>query len=214
MISGFNRRLALAITLSVALHLLVIAPLRLPVDDTTDTLQLHLQASVSRTPPAAKPPAKASPPPKKQTPPAKQLTTPTGAKHTAAPKQEATPPDEEKEPAEPVDAIVLDQPLLPEYPPAALAQNLEGCVLASVQVNASGEVDSVTILAADHPGVFDESVITAQKSARYAPARQANSSKSSRVLAVAAFAIQPGTRLDCPLKYATQAEKLVRDNTP
>lgn len=104
--------------------------------------------------------------------------------------------------------------MLPEYPAAALAQGLEGCVFASVQVNAGGEVESVTILAADHPGIFDASVIEAQKSARYVPARQGSEAISSRVLTVAAFVIQPGKQLDCPLKYAAQAEKLVGRSTP
>lgn len=216
MISGFNRRLAVATTLSVALHLLVIVPLRLPIDSSEDALQRHLQASLSRTPPARVPAEKNTPKPKQQppAPPAKRLTAPHGANYSAPPDEPPTPATEEENLAEPLEALVLDQPLLPEYPAAALAEGLEGCVLASVQVNAAGEVDSVSILAADHPGVFDQSVIDAQKSARYAPARQGAQAIPSRVLAVAAFVVKPGKQLDCPLRYVAQAAKLIGAKTP
>jgi protein TonB len=211
--SASHRRLAGALAISILLHLLAIIPLRLPIDSPADTLQIYLQATVSRKPPVATPPEKASPPPNKQAPsaPAGTLTAADGARHTAAP---ATPPAMEQSTAEPADALVLDQALLPEYPAAALAQGLEGCVLASVLVGIGGEVESVSILAADHPGVFDASVIEAQKSARYAPGRQGSEAIPSRVLAIAAFVIQPGKQLGCPLKYAEQAEKLVRGKAP
>lgn len=210
------RRLAGALAISMVLHLLVIIPLRIPIDSTVDPLQLFLQASLSRTPPVEAPSKKSSPPPKKQmpTPSAKQLTTPKGAKHTALADQPATPPAEDESIFEPAAALILDQALLPEYPAAALAQGLESCVLSSVQVSAAGEVESVIILASDYPGVFDESVIDAQKSTRYAPARQGSEGIPSRVLAVSTFVIQPGKQLDCPLKYAPLAEKIVRSNAP
>jgi len=214
--SGFHRRLAGALVISVVLHLMAIMPLRVPIDGPADTLQTYLQATVSRTPPVANAPAKPGPPPNKQAPipPTRQLTAPSAASLAAAPVLPPAPPAADDNTAEPTNALVLEQPVPPEYPAAALTQGLEGCVLASVQVNAGGEVESVTILAADHPGVFDASVIEAQKSARYAPARQGRDAISSRVLAVAAFVMQPGKQLDCPLKYAAQAEKLVRNGVP
>ena len=208
--SASHRRLAGALAVSILLHLLAIVPLRLPFDDDpADTVQIYLQATMSRQPPPATAPAKPGSPPGKPVPaPAQQLTTPRGASHTAAP---ARPAAEETVPTS-ADALVLEQPLLPEYPAAALARGLEGCVLANVHVNTGGEVESVTILAADHPGVFDAAVIEAQKSARYAPARRGGDAMPSRVLAVAAFVMQPGKQLDCPLKYAAQAETLLRSN--
>ena len=45
-------------------------------------------------------------------------------------------------------------------------------------------------------------------------ALKGNEAIASRVLAVAAFVLQPGKQLDCPLKYAAQAGKLVRLGTP
>jgi protein TonB len=214
--SATNRRLAGALAISVVLHLLAIFPLRLPIDDSADTLQIQVQATLSRTPPVAEPPNKPTPPKKKQapTPPAKRLTSDRGTGRPVAPEPTAMPEAAEENKTEPAEALVLEQPLLPEYPADALAQGLESCVLASVKVNAAGEVESVEILATDHPGVFDQSVIDAQKSARYAPARQGNQTIPSRVLAVAAFVIQPGKQLDCPLKFASQAEKLIRGNAP
>lgn len=212
-----HRRLAAALALSIVLHLLAIIPLRLPIDSPDDPLQLHLQASVSRTPAAAVAPEKTPAAAKKPapSPPSKRITAPHGAKHTAPPEPPARPAAaQEESTAEAADALVLEQPLLPEYPAAALAQGLEGCVLASVQVNSAGDVESVSILAADHPGAFDQSVIDAQKSAHYAAARQGSENIPSRVLAVAAFVIQPDKQLDCPLKYTPLAEKLLRSNAP
>ena len=46
----------------------------------------------------------------------------------------------------------------------------------------------------------------------FAPARRGSEAMPSRVLAVASFVMQPGKQLDCPLKYAAQAEKLLRSN--
>jgi TonB family protein len=211
-----HRRLVGALASSIVLHLLALIPLRLSLDSPAETQQIYLQASVTRTKPAAARPEEARAPARKQdpTPPVKRITKPHGAKHTVPSEQPAKPPAAEEPIPEVADALVLDQPLLPEYPAAALAQGLEGCVLASVQVNTAGEVESVSILAADHPGVFDQSVIDAQKSARYAPARQGSESIPSRVLAVAAFVIEPGKQLDCPLKYAPLAERRLRSNAP
>ena len=212
-----HRRLLGALATSIALHLLALIPLRLPIDSPAETLQIHLQASVARTPPTTVRPEEASPPTKKQNPtpsPVGRSSRPDGAEHTASPAQPSQPPAAEDTTPEVTDALVLDQPLLPEYPAAALAQGLEGCVLACVQVNTAGEVESVSILAADHPGVFDQSVIESQKSARYAPARQGSQGIPSRVLAVAAFVIEPGKQLDCPLKYAPLAEKRLRSDAP
>ena len=212
--SASHRRLAGALAVSLLLHLLAIVPLRLPFDDDpADTVQIYLQATLSRQPPPAIAPGKSASPPGKPVPaPAQQLTTPRGANLPAAPAPPSAPPVADASTAEAADALVLEQPLLPEYPAAALAQGLEGCVLANVQVNTGGEVESVSILAADHPGVFDAAVIEAQKSARYAPARRGGDAMPSRVLAVAAFVMQPGKQLDCPLKYAAQAETLLRSN--
>jgi protein TonB len=214
-----HRRLAGALAISIALHLLVILPLRLPFERPAHGVQVTLQATLARTPPAEITPAKPGVPPGKKTPlpPARQLSAPREAGLAAAaalPPAPPAPPAAEERSAGPADALVLEQPLLPEYPANALARGLEGCVLASVQVNAGGEVESVTILAADHPGVFDAAVIEAQMSARYAPALQGSEAIASRVLAVAAFVLQPGKQLDCPLKYAAQAERLVRRGTP
>ena len=212
-------RLVGALILSMVTHFLIIMPLRLPTNNKAEALQLHLRASVTRTPPAEVPPKETSAPPKIKAPApqAQRLTAPKGAKHAvlpAPPKKPPQPPAAEENAAEPADALVLDQALLPEYPADALAQGLEGCVLASVQVSNAGEVDSVSIVATDHPGVFDQAVIDAQKSARYVPARRGGEGVSSRVLAVATFVIQPGKQLDCPLKFAPQAEKIVQGSAP
>ena len=208
--SASHRRLAGALAVSILLHLLAIVPLRLPFDDDpADTVQIYLQATLSRQPPPAIAPGKPASPPGKPVPaPARQLTTPSGASLAAVP----APPAADASSTEATSALVLEQPMLPEYPATALAQGLEGCVLANVLVNTGGEVESVTILAADHPGVFDAAVIEAQKSARYAPARRGSEAMPSRVLAVASFVMQPGRQLDCPLKYAAQAETLLRSN--
>lgn len=212
--SVFHQRLAGALATSIVLHLLVLIPLRLPLDSPAEAQQIHLQASVSRRSPDVVPTEKASPLAEKQErpPSLRRITTPHGARHSARPEEPLKPPAAEEVISQPAVALVLDQGLPPEYPAVALARGLEGCVLASVQVNSAGDVESVSILAADYPGVFDQSVIDAQKSARYAPARRGSESIPSRALAVAAFVIEPGKQLDCPLKYAPLAEELLRSN--
>lgn len=107
------------------------------------------------------------------------------------------------------EALAEHQPLPPEYPTEALRRNLEGCVLASIRVADDGQVVQVDILASDHPGIFDQAITDAQAAARYVPARHAGQPVESRVLAVSAFVMTPGKRLNCALKYAPMAEKLL-----
>lgn len=95
----------------------------------------------------------------------------------------------------------------PEYPEAALRNRLEGCVLASITVSVTGEVSDVKIVATDHPNVFDQSVIESQQTARYIPARKSGEARESRVLAVATFVLSPATRINCPLRMASEARR-------
>lgn len=205
-----SRRLWSALALSVVLHLLIVFPLRFPSHKEADVRHIHLQAQIP--PPQPAPPRITSAP--ANVDPTKQVRSPATSKnlHKAGPGPKAQAPAEAPKPAPepepPREALILDQALLPEYPAQALAQGLEACVLASVEINVAGEVESVQIIESDHPGIFDESVTAAQKAARYAPARRGNTVLASRVLTVATFVMTPGKQLDCPLKYATIAEKL------
>ena len=103
---------------------------------------------------------------------------------------------------------LVQAPGTPTYPPEARARGLESCVLAAVDVSASGEVQGVRILHADVPGVFDQAVIDAHTPARYLPARERGESRPSRVLAVVSFVLRPGTVRNCAFKYATAARKI------
>lgn len=210
-----RRRLAGAFALSVILHLLAIIPMRLPgSDDSREALQPHLRASISTAP--QKQIAPRPTPPKPQPSLGERATMP---KHASPEKsndsrQKPEPETQQQEPeTPPAEARILDQPQPPEYPRSALASGQEACVLASVLVNVNGEVDEVTIIATDHPGVFNQSVIESQKSARYAPAHRNGRPVPSRTLTVASFVINPGTQLDCPLKYAAEAEKRLGSNS-
>lgn len=107
------------------------------------------------------------------------------------------------------DAYVLEMPTPPEYPPEALRQNLEGCVLASILVAESGEVKKVEIVAAEPGSVFNQAVIDSQMTARYAAARLNGLAVESRVLAVAGFVLEGSRRLNCALKFAPLAKQFV-----
>jgi TonB family protein len=100
----------------------------------------------------------------------------------------------------------------PEYPEAALRNQIEGCVLASITVSEVGDVSAVKIIATDHPGIFDQSVIESQQTARYIPARKNGEARESRVLAVATFVLGSGNRLNCPLRMAAEARRLIESN--
>lgn len=106
-------------------------------------------------------------------------------------------------------AQVIEQAPPPAYPAEALQQRLEGCILAAVDIDDTGGVERVTILASDHPGVFDETVIESQQVARYAPARRGGIAQRSRVAAVAGFVLFENKRLDCHLRYADDARRLI-----
>ena len=221
MTSNPYRRLASTLIISVTVHLLVLSPLRLPSGKSLEVVQPVLRASLTRPPPVTpkpeRPPeavaqAKKSLPPKKEK---KRLTSTKGSgpavKASAAP----TPPTAEeatvKEP--PTEAVVLDEPSPPEYPTEALEKELEGCVLARILVNEIGEPEDVIIIATDHPGVFDQSVINAQKTARYAPARRGNTAVRSDALAVATFVLKADHQLGCPLKFAPLADQYLTDES-
>ena len=212
---GTNYRLAGALILSIVMHILLIAPWRWPAGNKTASAPLYVLGSLARTPSAevqpdnssALPTSEVAKRPDRQNGKAKKKV------RTALPGKTARSSDS-AEIAERAEALVLDQVLLPEYPERALELGLEGCVLSSVLVSAGGEVESVSIMDADHPGVFDQAVIDAQKSARYAPALRGGKGISSRVLAVSAFVLRPDKQLDCPLKYLPQAEAFSRGVAP
>lgn len=104
--------------------------------------------------------------------------------------------------------MILEQAVPPEYPAEALQRKLEGCVLASVTVSPSGEVSDVQILQSDHAGVFDQSVIDSQKAARYLPAQKEGGAVESRVLAVAAFVLDPGRKMNCAMRFSSVAAEM------
>ncbi len=49
----------------------------------------------------------------------------------------------------------------PEYPRGAERRNLEGVVTVEFNIDASGAVSDVKVVAADQPGVFDDAAIAA-----------------------------------------------------
>lgn len=127
-----------------------------------------------------------------------------------APEKHETQPAPENEPSEQGshEARLIEDPGAPAYPAEAVQRNLESCVLAAVYVSATGEVEKVTILHADIPGVFDPSVIEAQSAAHYLPARIASGAVASRVLAVASFVLESGHYRNCAMQYAAAARKI------
>jgi TonB family protein len=97
---------------------------------------------------------------------------------------------------------------VPAYPAEAIRQGLESCVLAAVEVSASGEVSKVVIVHADVANIFDQSVIDAQSNVHYLPARRNGENLPSRVLAVVGFTLEPERHLNCAMKYAGAARAI------
>ena len=232
-----TRRIAIALAISAALHLFPIFSsafhFSAPQPGTQIVLQATLMPDRSSIAPQAKPPraraarpveAPPSPPvpealidpvapdqpvrtaPESQPPAAPE---PVVEASKAAPEPAAAPsaPDL-AQPSEDRGTTLVQAPGTPTYPPEALARGLESCVLAAVDVSASGEVQGVRILHADVPGVFDQAVIDAHTPARYLPAREGGESRPSRVLAVVSFVLRPGTVRNCAFKYAAAARKI------
>lgn len=127
-----------------------------------------------------------------------------------APVKNEIQPEPQNEPGEQGshEARLIEHPGAPTYPAEAVRRKLESCVLAAVYVSTSGEVEKVTILHADVPGVFDSSVIDAQSAAHYLPARTGSIAVASRVLAVASFVLEPGSHRNCAMQYAGAARKI------
>ena len=80
--------------------------------------------------------------------------------------------------------VVPARPLVrlpPDYPAALREQGIEGRVVASVTVSASGQVEAVTIRSATDP-LFEQAVRAALKRWRFEPARsQSGQAVPSRV---------------------------------
>lgn len=105
-------------------------------------------------------------------------------------------------------AVAIDAANVPDYPAEARRRGLESCVLAAVQVSASGEVEAVRILHADVADIFDRPVIDAQSAVRYLPARRNGETLPSRILAVVSFTLEPGRNLGCARRYAGAARAI------
>lgn len=227
LIQSANRyRLPLALLVSLLAHLAVIVPWHWPfTDDSPQIRQVFLQAQLQpQTSPPTKPqpqtrhdaPAKQPATERPETEPQTEQRLTQAHSNWATPEKTATattPPAPPAPPAPEVEARFIEQPAPPEYPAEALRLNLESCVLARVDVSAAGDVTQVAILAADIPDVFDQSVIDAQKFARYLPAQQDGKTVASSVLAVSAFVLTADKRLNCALKYADTARRLIQGQT-
>lgn len=210
-------RLFWALCLSLAAHAVAIFPLRWSFSDTPLASQVFLQANL-RPAAAIKPLANNNDMPRdrkvgeasrsSRSSAPNRIVSPHDARQTVA---TATPVQttENVESVTDREAMATHQALPPEYPAEALRRNLEGCVLAAVTVAIDGGVSRVEILAADHPGIFDQSVVDAQIRAKYIPARRAGQAIETRVLAVAGFVLTSSRKLNCALKYAPMAEKLM-----
>jgi protein TonB len=71
--------------------------------------------------------------------------------------------------------------VMPGYPALAAAKKLSGSVVIRVFINERGEVDDVTVVRADPPGVFEDSAMTAFRAARFSPGVKAGEAVKSYV---------------------------------
>lgn len=61
-------------------------------------------------------------------------------------------------------------PVLPKYPAAARRRGLQGSVVIELSIDQFGAVHEAVIVAAEPPGVFDDTVLQAFRQARFKPA--------------------------------------------
>lgn len=207
-------RLVGALVISIAFHAAIIVPWSWSVPQTPLAGQILLQASLNLAPHAEPREARkerrgddAQRRPGGKTQPG--ATTVNAGSWSLAAEERPSSPGHSTEDQPEMEARVLEQPTPPEYPEDALARKLESCVLASVSVASDGSVTGVEIIAADIPGVFDAAVIASQMNAKYLPARAGGSAVASKALAVAGFVLSPDRRLNCALKYAETARRLL-----
>lgn len=217
-------RLSLAMFISVAIHLTPFLSGLIHFAPQPAGRQIVLQATLQPLP--DKPVAETTSPPKKKPEkkdvPAKSDKEPDQASlkkimtgnsaMKIAPEKDKNQQQATDEPAKPEDreARLIEDPGAPNYPPEAIRRELESCVLAAVNVSASGEVETVTILHADVPGIFDQSVIEAQSAAHYLPAQRGGDALASRALAVVSFVLDPSRKRNCAMQYAAVAQQINR----
>jgi TonB family protein len=214
-------KLAWALALSMTLHLVVLTPWSWPFLDAgrQTGMQVQISATLNARPAPSNPTASKQPNSEtklrsegEDRSDRRRLVSRSVGPKIAAPKEYAVTPAGAAVVERDREATIVEQALPPEYPDEALRRGLESCVLAAVDVSPAGEVEKVEIIAADVPRVFDRSIIEAQSRARYLPARREGEAVASRVLAVAAFVLEPGRRLNCALKYAALAERMLGDS--
>jgi TonB family protein len=208
-----------ALALSVILHAAILVPWRWPwLDASPPGAQVYLSATLQRPAAASRPvspvPEKAHPQPTAD-PNRRLASADFGGKAPFAPPTPPTSPAAQADPLPPQEEAArnIEQPAPPEYPAAARRRGLEGCVLAEVMIGADGSVTDVSILESDHPGIFDQSMREAQRTARYQPANRAGVPVASRALAVAAFVLTPERQINCALRYAEQATRILGEGS-
>lgn len=160
-----DRSLALALTCSCCLHLILVAlplrtkPLALPPDTVAFT-HGNLEARFTQLPasiPQASNSSGEAPATIPVPPPPILPAFPLPNHYYRA--------GEIDEKAEPVDI----PPLV--YPEEAYLRRIEGTVVLRVFINASGTIDSVDLLSATPPGLFEQSALDAVLATRFRPAR-------------------------------------------
>ncbi len=217
--AGGQSPLYVALALSLALHVAILSsdqllalfqrepPARGALPKVSVTL-IRLtpeppQAAPPKPPPAIKPTPEPAPKPKPGVAEARL-----DAPETNDPPAPPVPPvpDPPQPGEEPVETADLPPQTLigssvPDYPKEVLRLGLQGCVLYALDVDRSGGVERVEIMQSDHPGVFDEAIIAAQRQGRYFPAFKEGRPVKSRIFGVASFEIEGSPPLNCALRF-------------
>lgn len=103
-------------------------------------------------------------------------------------------------------SLLPDSRVAPEYPPAAMAVQLEGVVVVAARVDADGLVQGVDVLECSHPSVgFEAAVTAAVEQWRFEPAQLDGEPVDSVVLYRVGFNV-PGRSLgaDRPVAWGEQ----------
>ena len=194
-LSPIARRLLAALLFSAGLHAAIIGFLRFkPVPDAaavaSSVLQVRLTHPAAATAPkiAAKPTPLATIVKPATDPVSESVAAPPGVLAKPEPQAIVALPDKSNLAALATPLVVdntyytarqLDvlpqpvHPIVPAYPESAVAGNIEGWVILKLKIDAMGKVESVTVSAANPPGVFDQAAVAAFSKGQFTPAQKA-----------------------------------------
>lgn len=88
------------------------------------------------------------------------------------------------------------QEIVPLYPPAALASRLSGLVQLEMYIDEAGEIQSVQVLRATTPGIFDQAALDAFRGQPFSPGTRNGQPVRTHLRLIVNFGDHPAEALD------------------